>query len=384
MLSKGGKMDIGLFVATLLLLGLGIVLVYSSSFAVAYGKNIGANYFLFRQVTRALIAVVLFTFFINVDYRFLSRYSGRIYIGAVIMLGCVLFLPDSHAVNGAKRWITLLGVRFQVSDFARMALILFLAKKCGEKGADFDDWRSLISHYIRIGIICALVVLGPDFSTSVIIAFISFAMLFVAGAKPRHLLLTVAAMLPVAALLIKSAAYRMKRVIGFLNIEEQSQGAGYQVTQSLVGLGHGGLFGAGLGKGEQKYFYLPEPHTDFILSVLGEEFGFVGVILVFLIFAFIIYRGMSISLNAPDRTGQLMAFGFTMVIAVYMLIHASVVTGLVPPTGVPMPFLSYGGMSLIFTMSSMGILLNISSHISVDTVSLPVVPSSHKRKAARA
>ncbi len=375
-------MDTGLFVATLLLLGLGIVLVYSSSFAVAYGRNIGANYFLFRQVTRALIAVILFTFFINVDYRFLSRYGGMIYISAVILLACVLLLPESQAINGARRWITFLGVRFQVSDFARMALIIFLAKKCGDDGAEFDGWRSLFPHYVRIGVICALVVLEPDFSTSVIIACISLAMLFVAGVRPRYLIGTGIAVLPVLVILIKSAPYRMKRLTGFLNMQEHGHGAGYQVAQSLVGLGRGGFLGAGLGKGEQKYFYLPEPHTDFILSVLGEEFGFVGVMLVFLIFAFIVYRGFSVSLNAPDRTGQIMAFGFTTAIALYMLIHASVVTGLLPPTGVPMPFLSYGGMSLIFTMSSMGILLNISSHIKTDTISQATF-AGQKRKASR-
>ncbi|MDR2591271.1 MAG: putative lipid II flippase FtsW [Chitinispirillales bacterium] len=382
MISRVAKMDVGLFVATLLLLGLGIVLVYSSSFAVAYGKNLGENYFLFRQITRALIAVLLFTVFINVDYRFLSKYGGFIYICALVLLAGVLFLPESQAVNGAKRWITLFGVRFQVSDFARMALIIFLAKKCGDDGAEFDGWRSLIPHYVRIGVICALVVLEPDFSTCVIIAGIALAMLFVAGVRPRYLLATGLAILPIVVILIKSAPYRMKRLAGFINMQEQGQGAGYQVTQSIVGLGRGGFFGAGLGKGEQKYFYLPEPHTDFILSVLGEEFGFIGVMLVLLIFAFIVYRGFSISLNAPDRTGQVMAFGFTMAIALYMLIHASVVTGLLPPTGVPMPFLSYGGMSLIFTMSSVGILLNISSHIKTDSVSM-AAPARPKRKALR-
>jgi cell division protein FtsW len=382
MISRGAKMDTGLFVATLLLLGLGIVLVYSSSFAVAYGKNIGANYFLFSQVSRALLAVLLFTFFINVDYRFLSRYSGFIYVCAVVLLASVLFLPESQAINGAKRWITLFGVRFQVSDFARMALIIFLAKKCGDDGAEFDGWRSLIPHYIRIGLICALVVLEPDFSTGVIIACIALAMLFVAGVRPRYLLGTALAMLPLIVILIKSAPYRMKRLAGFMNMHEQGQGAGYQVAQSLVGLGRGGFLGAGLGKGEQKYFYLPEPHTDFILSVLGEEFGFIGVMLVFLIFAFIVYRGFSISMNAPDRTGQIMAFGFTMAIALYMLVHASVVTGLLPPTGIPMPFLSYGGMSLIFTMSSVGILLNISSHIGTGTIP-SAARAGQKRKAVR-
>jgi cell division protein FtsW len=384
MMSKGIKMDIGLFTATLLLLGLGIVLVYSSSFAVAHGKNIGANYFLFRQATRALIAVVLFTFFINVDYRFLSRYSGLIYLCAVALLVCVLFLPEEHAVNGAKRWIRLLGFRFQVSDFARMALIIFIARKCADDGNDFDNWRTLIPHCVRVGVVCVLVVMEPDFSTAVIIAGISFAMLFAAGARPRHLLGTLLAMLPVAVILIKSAPYRMKRMLGFLNMQDHSHDAGYQVTQSLLGLGRGGLFGVGLGKGEQKYFYLPEPHTDFVLSVMGEEFGFVGVMLVFLIFAFIVYRGLSISVNAPDKMGQFTAFGFTMAIAAYTLIHASVVTGLLPPTGIPMPFLSYGGMSLIFMMSSVGILLNISSHIETGAPRPAALAGQKKRKARTA
>jgi cell division protein FtsW len=164
-----------------------------------------------------------------------------------------------------------------------------------------------------------------------------------------------------------------------LNIGEQSGRYGYQAFQSLVGLGRGGLFGAGLGRGEQKYFYLPEPHTDFIISILGEEFGFVGVMAVFLIFAFIVYRGFKISLIAPDRTGQIMAFGFTTVIAVYVLIHCAVATNLAPTTGIPLPFLSYGGVSLIFTMSSMGILLNISSQIKPETARGSAV-NGRKRK----
>ena len=376
-----GKMDLGLFVATLTLLGFGIVLVYSSSFVVAtdpkYGGS-GPDYFFSRQVIRALLAVVCFTFFINIDYHFFSKYSGAIFIVAVVLLVYVLLLPDNHAVNGAKRWITLLGVRFQVSDFARMALILLLAKKCGEDDADFSNWRALVPHYLRIGILCCLVVMEPDFSTTVIILVTAFAMLFMGGAKVRHILGTVALAVPVAVVMVLRTPYRMNRVTGFMNLDAHSGNLGYQVTQSLIGFGRGGLFGAGLGKGEQKHFYLPEPHTDFILSVLGEEFGFIGVMVILLIFAYVIFRGFRISLKAPDRTGQLIAFGFTLVVALYVLVHSCVVTGLVPPTGIPMPFLSYGGMSLIFMMSSMGILLNISSQITDETSPIPV--SGRKRQ----
>jgi len=372
-------MDMWLFGAALLLLGLGIVLVYSSSFAVAQKNFGGADFFLMRQVVRALLAIGCFMIFINVDYHIWGKYSGILFIIAVILLVYVLFLPDSHAVKGAKRWITLGSIRFQVSDFGRMALVLLLAKKCGESNADFTNWRSLIPHYVRIGIICGLVVLEPDFSTCIIIALTAFAMLFMSGAKVVHIAATVAMMVPFAVLMVLIKPYRMLRVISFMNLSEHSSGIGYQVTQSLIGLGRGGMFGMGLGRGEQKYFYLPEPHTDFILSILGEEFGFFGIMIVFAIFAFVIYRGMRISLNAPDRMGQLIAFGFTMVIALYALVHSSVTTGLVPPTGIPMPFLSYGGMSLIFTMSSMGILLNISSQSKESNI--PFLMGSHLRKS---
>ncbi|MFP4163250.1 MAG: FtsW/RodA/SpoVE family cell cycle protein [Chitinispirillaceae bacterium] len=379
MTAKFGRMDTGLFIALLVLLGIGIVLVYSSSFAVAQKDFGGADFFLARQIVRALVAVVLFMIVINVDYHLWSKYSGVIFIAAVCLLAYVLFLPESHALKGAKRWITLGSVRFQVSDLGRMALVLMLAKKCGGKQCDTMEWRALMPHLARVGLISALVVLEPDFSTAFIIAVTGFAILFMAGVKVKHLAAVILAMAPLAVGLILKTPYRMMRILGYFNFSENRDNLGYQVFQSLVGLGNGGLFGTGLGKGEQKYFYLPEPHTDFILSVLGEEFGFLGIVLVFGIFAFVIYRGMKIALNAPDKAGQLMAFGFTFIVAVYALVHSAVATGLVPPTGIPMPFLSYGGMSLIFTMCSMGILLNISSQSRIST--LVSVADKRVRKA---
>jgi cell division protein FtsW len=369
-------MDIGLFIAVLALLAVGIVFVYSSSFPVAQRNFGGADVFLTRQVMRALLALVFFTLFINVDYHVWSKYSGIMFIVAVILLLCIYILPNAYTpvVNGARRWIKFSGISVQVSDFARVALVLFLAKKCSEKGVDFSNWRALVPYYISIGIICLLVVRQPDFSTTVVIASTALAMLFMAGAKVTHLGLTVAAMVPAVLLLINSNPYMKRRIMGFMDFEAQGSGLSYQVTQSLVGLGNGGLFGVGLGRGEQKYFYLPESHTDFILSILGEEFGFVGIMLVFAVFTFIIVKGFRISLKAPDLTGQLIAFGLTMTVALYLLLHASVVTGLIPPTGNTMPFLSYGGMSLVFTMSAMGILLNISSQINSEKAKSRVQP----------
>ncbi len=361
MIGRYGRMDMGLFVATLILLGFGIVLVYSSSFAVAQKDFGGADFFLSRQTVRALLALVCFMFFINIDYHVWGKYSGIIYIAAICLLVYVLMLPDSHALKGAKRWITLGSIRFQVSDFARMALVLTLSKKCSEENGDPKTFKALLPHLARIGIICGLIVLEPDFSTSSIIALAAVTILFVAGAKLHHLLGLGSLLIPVAIGLVLKTPYRLARIMGYLNMAEKKDSIGYQVFQSLIGFGNGGLFGTGLGRGEQKYFYLPEPYTDFILSVLGEEFGFIGIMLVFGLFSFVVYRGIRIALSAPDKMGQFMAFGFTFIIAIYALVHSGVATGLVPPTGIPMPFLSYGGMSLIFTMCSMGILLNISS-----------------------
>jgi cell division protein FtsW len=186
-------------------------------------------------------------------------------------------------------------------------------------------------------------------------------LLFTAGARISHLAALMGAFVPLAVMAAFGAGYRRSRIFAFLHMSESKGGIGYQAHQALIGLGNGGMFGVGIGQGGQKYFYLPEPHTDFVFSILGEEMGFLGLVLVLLLFAFIVYCGIKIALSAPDKMGQLMAFGFTFVMAIYVLIHAAVNVGLVPTTGIPLPFLSYGGMGLVFTVSSMGILLNISS-----------------------
>ncbi|MCP4628825.1 MAG: FtsW/RodA/SpoVE family cell cycle protein, partial [bacterium] len=228
----------------------------------------------------------------------------------------------------------------------------------------------------KIGIICALIIVEPDFSTALIIGGVGLCILYVSGAKLLHITGVVFAFVPVIILAVVSTPYRLQRLMGYLNMTSTKSNIGYQAYQSLIGLGHGGLFGVGLGQGDQKYFYLPEPHTDFVFSILGEEVGFVGLLIVFAIFGVLLYRGMRIASRAPDKMGQVMAFGLTLVLAMYVVLHTFVNTGVVPTTGVPLPFLSYGGMSLIFTMSSMGILLNISSQVIKESPS----PVKRRRK----
>lgn len=360
--NRMARMDIGLFIAVLVLLGFGIVFVYSSSFAVAQQRFGGSDFFLARQTIRALLAIASFMIFINVDYHIWGRLSNLFYVASIILLVIVLFLPE---INGARRWISIGQFSFQVSDFARMALIMVIARNCERAGDEIKNWNVLSKILLKTGIVYGLILLEPNFSTALILALIGLMMLFLSGARFIHLATLAVSTIPVMFVLVLKTPYRKARITGFLNIISEQSNLGYQAFQSLIGLGNGGIFGVGLGKGEQKFFYLPEPHTDFMISILGEETGFIGLLIIISIYAFIIFRGMKISLNAPDRMGQLMSFGFTSVITLYLLFHAAVGTGLVPTTGIPLPFLSYGGMSLIFMMSSVGILLNISSQADV-------------------
>jgi cell division protein FtsW len=354
-------MDIGIFAASLVMVGLSIVLVYSSSFAVAQHKFGGADFFLARQIVRAALALGCFMIFINVDYHFWGKHSRGGYILAIALLAYVVLLPGHHAIHGAKRWISLGFIQFQASEFALMILVVLFAERLQAAGDSLQEPKQFAQFLIKIALLCGLIILEPNFSTACIIGIVGLSMVFVAGARFWHLAGLLLAIIPAAAVVAASAPYRMRRILGYLHTSNHKGDIGYQAYQALIGLGNGGAFGVGLGEGGQKYFYLPEPHTDFIFSILGEEIGFVGLMAVLALFGFIMYRGMKIAFNAPDKMGQLMAFGFSFILGLYVVVHACVNTGLIPTTGIPLPFLSYGGMGLVFTMSSMGLLLNISS-----------------------
>lgn len=361
MTTRMTRSDIEVLLVSLLLTGFGIVFVYSSSFAVAQQRFGGGDFFLARHVVRAFMALVCLFLFMKIDYHALGKYAGIGYVTSVVLMVYVLTMPDSAAINGAKRWICLGSLRFQVSEFARIALVVFLASRCVRLGEELRKSGVFVRQLVKIGIVCLLIVLEPDFSTAGLIGVVGVAMLFVAGARIVHLLGAAFVVLPATILAVLATPYRRQRLAGFLNMADNSDGVAYQIHQSLIGIGNGGLFGVGLGQGEQKYFYLPEPHTDFVFSVLGEEIGFLGLLVMLSLFVFLLYRGIRIAHDARDPLGRLMAFGLTFALGAYVILHAAVNTGIVPTTGVPLPFLSYGGMSLVFTMCSVGILLNISS-----------------------
>jgi cell division protein FtsW len=355
------KMDIGIFLSSLIMLGLSIVLVYSSSFAIAQYKFGGADFFLARQVVRAALALVCFMIFINVDYHFWGKHSHVAYFVIVALLAYLLLMPGHHAVHGAKRWISIGFVQFQASELALLVLVALFAESLQTIGEEIRNPRRFWQFLVKLAIVCGLIFFEPNFSTAVIVGVVGLSILFVAGARFWHLIGLFLVAIPAVAAIAIAAPYRLRRITAYLHLSDHKDDIGYQAYQALIGLGNGGVFGVGLGEGGQKYFYVPEPHTDFVFSILGEEIGFIGLLAVMMIFGFIIFRGMKIAYNAPDKTGQLMAFGFSFILGIYVIVHACVNTGLVPTTGIPLPFLSYGGMSLIFTMSTMGLLLNISS-----------------------
>jgi cell division protein FtsW len=355
------RIDFGLFSVVLLMLGFGIVIVYSSSFALAQVRYGGSDFFLSQQTIRAILALASFMFFINVDYHIWGKLGNILYLFSVMLLIAVLVPKIGHEINGARRWISIGPIAFQVSELARMALIMVLARNCEKAGPEIKKLPVLMRCLLLTGLMCALIVAEPNYSTAFLLGVTAMAILFLSGANILHLTGVIASLIPVAISLVFIAPYRLARVKGFLKMSSEYDKLRYQATQSVIGLGNGGLFGVGIGKGAQKFFYLPEPHTDFAISIIGEEIGFIGLMILLAMFVFIVYRGLKISLHAPDKLGQLMAFGLTFVVASYTLIHIMVGTAMIPTTGIPLPFLSYGGMSLIFMMSSMGILLNISS-----------------------
>jgi cell division protein FtsW len=254
-------------------------------------------------------------------------------------------------------------ISFQPSEFARFALIVFLAYSLDKKGERLKQFSiGFVPHVAVLGMFAVCIIIQPDYGSVVILAILTWLMMFIGGVRFLHLFLwLIFFLLPAAYLLLTSENYRIRRILGFLDPWQHSADAGYQIVHSLMAFGTGGLWGAGIGQGYQKLFYLPEPHTDFIFSVIGEEFGLVGVLLIILLYACILFKGIQIARHAPDSFGSLMAVGLTIALGMQISINMGVSLNLLPTKGLTLPFLSYGGTSLLLNMASIGILMNISA-----------------------
>lgn len=358
------KSDKLLFVATLLLVGTSILMVYSASSFLAMTKFQSQYYFLFKQLAWAVIGLSVLAATMRIDYRFYRQPAviWFVLIGVLVALVAVLFMP---ARNGTTRWFGIGSMTVQPSEFAKIALIIFTAALLERRMHRISDVKySLGPILIATGLCVGLVLKEPDFGTSVALLTIVGAMIFSAGLSYKYLLGGLLIILPPLAIYAVSATYRWRRLTSFLDPWADQLGDGYQVVQSMIAIGSGGIFGRGLMGGVAKQSFLPEPHTDFIASIIAEELGLIGITLLIIAFLIIAWRGLRAAVLAPDRFGTLLGIGLTTMIAVQAFINLSVVTGLFPNKGMPLPFVSNGGSSLVINLLGMGILLNISQQAS--------------------
>ena len=368
------KSDKLLFTATLLLVCTGVVMVYSASAVMAMQRFQNPYLFLVKQVAWALIGLAALPIVMRVDYRN-YRQPAVIWTAlgiAGLALVAVLFAPR---VNGATRWIGLGPLGIQPSELAKVAVILFMAALLERRMERIDEvGYSLLPIGIVLAGVVGLVLAEPDLGTAACIVMIAAMMVFAAGISYRYLIGLVLAGVPALYLLVATSDYRMRRVTAFLDPWADPLGDGWQMIQSMIAIGTGGVFGRGLMGGVQKLFYLPEPHNDFIYSVIGEELGLIGTTLVLACFCVIAWRGLRTAVRAPDRFGAFLAIGLTTMVAFQDFFNISVVLGLLPPKGIPLPFVSAGGSSLLINLVGMGILLNVSQHASSSHVVTTVLP----------
>lgn len=356
--SKLGEIDFVLFTTVLLLVAIGVVMVYSASAYIALYQFEKPMQFLLRQGAYAFIGLFVMIFTLNMDYHNYRKYLKGILIITFVLLIVVLF---STPVNGARRWINLKVITIQPSELAKYAVVIFLANGLERRGDGIRDFfKGIVPFFGAAAIFAGLVLAEKNLSIATVIMGVTAIMVFVAGARLIHMLVIVSGlgMAVVAGIIFEP--YRMARLMNFMNPWKDPQGKGYQLIQSLYALGSGGVLGVGIGQSRQKCFYIPEPHNDFIFSVIGEELGLVGCIFIIVLYIILISRGVRTAIRAKDTYGALLASGITSVVAVQAIINIAVVSGSMPVTGVPLPFISYGGSALIFNMFAMGILLNIS------------------------
>ncbi len=346
----------------LFLVGFGCVMVYSaSSYSAAYRYG-NEYFFLFKQLFGVALGLFGMFFLAFVDYHILKRFKWWV-LGASVLLLVLVFVPGFGVQSyGANRWVNLLGVSVQPSELAKFALILFLACYLSESHDKIKTFKGLLVPLAVAGMLCLLVIIEPSMSVTMCLACVTFLMLVIGGMSKKHTLMFSCVGVAAIPLLILAEPYRLKRLFAFLDPWATPQGEGFQLIQSLYSLGNGGWFGVGLFNSRQKFLFLPFAESDFIFSIIGEELGFLGCLLIMGLFFALVFCLFKIGLNAKDRFGCLLACGVGIVIAVQTLLNIAVVSGSIPPTGLPLPFISSGGTSVAVFMAGVGVALSVSRH----------------------
>lgn len=354
---KLGEIDFVLFSVIILLVTIGVVMVYSASSYFAAFKYNNAEYFLWRQLAWAVLGVIGMITTMNIDYHVYKKYTRLLIIFTFIALCLVFLFPP---VKGAQRWIRLGPASFQPSEIAKYVVVLYVAKRISTHTQDIKSFvRGVIPNLLFAGFIAGMILAEKNLSIATVTILVCVIMLFVAGTKLWQMGLLGGGVIAAGLAGIFFEPYRLKRLTGFLDPWADAQDTGYQLVQSLLALGSGGLTGVGIGQSRQKCFYIPEPHNDFIFSVIGEELGFIGCMIIITLFVIFLWRGIMAATKAKDMYGSLLATGITSVVILQSLINVAVVSGSMPVTGVPLPFISAGGSSLVINMIFMGVLLNV-------------------------
>lgn len=352
--------DLVLFTAVAALVVLGIVMVYSASAVFARQKYLDAAYFLRRDLAYSAVGFLAMYLGARVDYSIYRRLCYPLLGGAAALLVLVLFV--GARINGATRWLHLGPASFQPAELAKFALWVYLAYSLAKKAEQIKSFTvGFLPHFAVCGIMAALVLKQPDLGTAVVLLATTIIVLFVAGAKIGYIIVAALMMLPIGWKIIVGTPWRLRRILAFLDPWQFRRDVGYQISESLISVGSGGVSGVGLGDGKQKLFFLPEAHTDFIGAIIGEELGLLGLCAVMAIFGVLVWRGLRTAWLARDSFGRYLAFGLTIQFTLQALIHLGVVLGLLPTKGLTLPFVSYGGTSLIISMFAAGVLLNIST-----------------------
>jgi cell division protein FtsW len=356
------RLDPILLLSTLILVGFGVVMVYSASFAVADQRLGDPYHFLKKQAIAAGLGIVLLLLAARMNYHLWQTLSLPLLLASLVLLGVLIVPGMRHEIGGSSRWLKLASFSFQPSELAKLALVIYLARSLTRKEGRMKEFTvGFLPHLIILGVMFLLVLRQPDFGAGILFAALVFIMLFAGGTRLVFLAGTLGAVVPVLVYLACRADYRWERMVAFWNPWKDPGRSGFQIIQSFLAFGAGKVFGVGLGEGRQKLFYLPEVHTDFIFSVIGEELGLVGVSILIALFALLVIRGFQACYRARDLFGTYLALGITVLIAIQALLNMGVVTGLLPTKGSTLPFISYGGTSLMVNLMAVGILLNIHS-----------------------
>ena len=363
--------DYVLLTAVLMLCVIGLVAVYSSSYALGFANYDDSDYFIKRQAVWALLGLAGLVAAMSINYRILMRLSPLLMLVALLGLGAALIPSLSVDTTGPSRWIGVGSFTAQPSEFAKLAVLVYLAAWLAAKGSTVRDFALGVVPFVgMVGLVTALVLLEPDLGTATLIALITGTLFFVSGARIVHLVALIASAAVFTVALVIVGGYGATRILSFTSAESDPEGFGFQTLQMLQALGSGGVTGLGLGVSRQKFFYLPASHTDGVVAIIGEELGYIGVVVVLLLFALLLWRGLRIMQRAADPFGSLLAAGVLSWLAFQLLLNVGGVTRSIPLTGIPLPLISYGGSSLAMTLTAIGVLLSVSRYAALEDPAL--------------